>query len=212
MKLLLTSAGLSNETLRNEFIKIVGKYPKDISVAFIITASVPEESKEFIEEDLRNLRKTGVENIKEIDISKDRKTWCESIKNSDVIWIEGGNTFYLLYWIRKSGLDKEIPELLKNKVYIGVSAGSIAAGPDIFYADWSVGGGDINTINLTDFTALSLVPFGLFPHFEDSFKSDLERLSKDVNFDIYAIDNNTAVSVNGKEMRFIGEGKYYKLN
>lgn len=212
MKLLLTSMGLSNKTLRNEFIKLVEKEPKDIEVAYIMTASIPEPDKEYCRQDLENLRKTGVENINEIDISQNKETWEGTMKNSDVIFVEGGNTYFLLYWFKKSGLFNETEEILKDKIYVGVSAGSIVAGPDISFAGWQVGFWDRNIIELVDSSGLSLISFGLFPHFKKSWEADLKTLSKGVNFDMYAIDDNMAYLVNGNEAKFIGEGEYLKLN
>lgn len=38
------------------------------------------------------------------------------------MFLEGGNTYHLMEWLNKSGLAKLLPELLKDKVYVGVNA------------------------------------------------------------------------------------------
>lgn len=211
MKLLLTSAGLFNPTLRKTFIDLVSKKPSDINIAFIPTAANPEVDKWFIKEDLKNLKLTGVENITEVDISQieEKGKWVRVLKDTDVIWIDGGNTFYLLKWLRQSGLDKEIRGLLEDKVYVGVSAGSLVAGPNIEAAGWDLAG-DPNIVDLKDLTALKLVDFAVFPHFEKSQRERLEIYSREVSYPVYVLDNEMAVLVVGDKIDFVGEGEAFK--
>jgi len=84
----------------------------------------------------------------------------------DVLYVQGGNTFYLLDRMRRSGADGIIRKLVAahGTVYCGVSAGSIIAGPDIGVAGWSPDW-DCNEVGLTDPTGLHLVPFIVSPHY-----------------------------------------------
>ena len=56
-----------------------------------------------------------------------------SIKNSDIIWVVGGDTFYLWYHLKKNNIDKIICDRIKknNVLYIGCCAGAIIAGETI---------------------------------------------------------------------------------
>jgi peptidase E len=84
----------------------------------------------------------------------------------DVLYVQGGNTFYVLEQMRCSGADRIIRKLVTTHgtVYCGVSAGSIVAGPEIGVAAWSPDW-DRNEVGLTDLTGLHLVPFILSPHY-----------------------------------------------
>jgi len=120
MKLLLTSAGLTTDSLKFKFFELVGKAPKDISIVFIPTAANPETDKSYIQFDLDNIKKMGISKIEKVDIaSQPLSDIVSKIQASDATWIAGGNTFYLLDQLRKTGLDKLLQELIKDKVYVG---------------------------------------------------------------------------------------------
>lgn len=80
-----------------------------------------------------------------------------------LIYISGGNPFYLLYYLKQSGGDEVLRELYQQGVYlIGCSAGAVVLGPDIriiTYFDT-----ESNRMGLTDFAAVGLVPFSVLPH------------------------------------------------
>ena len=58
---------------------------------------------------------------------------AEKLAEFDGIIMEGGNTFYLLQQIQQSKSAKIIKKFIENgKCYIGSSAGSMVAGPDIY--------------------------------------------------------------------------------
>lgn len=212
MKLLLTSAGLSNETLRNTFLGLLKGKVHRSKVAFISTASNVEGDRSYVQEDIENLQRTGIREIDDIDISRlgDKDRWLEVLKRTNVVWVEGGNTFYLLKWFRESGLNKSIGDILKDKVYVGVSAGSVIAGPSIELAGWKPAG-DKNVANLKDLTGLNLVDFEIFPHFELSHKILLEKYTKYVGYPIYILDNSMAVLVEGDKISLVGEGQGFRI-
>ena len=55
-----------------------------------------------------------------------------NINDFDIIYMLGGNTFYLLDVIRKTNFDKQIIDFInKGKIYIGSSAGSEILGSSI---------------------------------------------------------------------------------
>ncbi len=101
---------------------------------FIITASeVKEKDLNWRDDDRKSLTKLG---YKLEDYSVTDKT-DDEIKNKlaevDGIIMEGGNTFYLLQQIQLSKSAVVFREFVENGgVYIGSSAGSIVAGPDIY--------------------------------------------------------------------------------
>jgi len=204
MKLLLTSTGLPNEIIRNKFLNLVCKDPKNIIVGFIPTAADPEEDKWFVDEALNQIKEMGM-HIRIVDLKgKNEESLKEKLENCDVIYVNGGNTFYLLDWVRKSGFDKVIRPLLEEgKVYIGGSAGGLIAGPSIDVASWK--GGDINEIGLIDFTGLNLVPFTIYPHYTMENATLLEEMTKKVDYKILPITNEQAVLINGDNVEIIRE-------
>lgn len=204
-KLFLTSARLPKET-RDYFLKLLGKDPKETTVAFIPTAADPEDDKWFVQAAIEEIAEIGMK-VLEIDLKKENKISLDNkLSKCDVIYVNGGNTFYLLDWTRKSGFDEVIKRLInKGKIYVGVSAGSIIAGPNIEIAGW--GDGDKNSINLADLTGLNLVDFAISPHFIESDRGLLEKMSKKVNYEILALTNSQAVLVDGKISKVVGLGK-----
>lgn len=212
MKLLLTSAGLSNKTLRNTFLGLLRGKVHRSKLAFISTAANVEKDRGYVQEDIENLQKTGIREIDDIDISKleDRNEWLKVLQEADIVWVEGGNTFYLLKQFKESGLNRSIKNTLKDKLYVGVSAGSIIAGPNIELAGWKPAG-DKNVVHLKDLTGLNLVNFGVFPHFEQPHMPLLQEYAKDVRYPIFIIDNQMAVLVEEGNTRLIGEGVGFKI-
>ncbi len=205
-RMLLTSAGLSNTALKKEFFKLTGKDGSAVSVACIITAAEEIYDPPRVKALRDCFRKDGIGRVSVVDLRDPIGKWLGILKNADVIWVAGGNTYYLLYWTKKSGLDRCFHDLLENKVYVGVSAGSILAGPDIASAGWDVGVKDVNHTALTDFTGLHLVGFSVFPHYENGQQKDLQRYCRSVNYPMVAIGNGCAVEVNRGKARIFGDG------
>lgn len=205
MKLLLTSNGLTTDILRNKFLELVNKKAKDIQIAYIYTSSNVEEDKSYVEENKEDLRKMGIQNITAIDISLPKEEWWNSFIKTDVIWFEGGNTFYLLNQVRKSGLDKDLKDIIKDKLYVGVSAGSIIATPTIAVA--AVEPPDINVVGLQDLTGLNWVPFEISPHTNSSVSlENIEKYAASTKNKVYAYDDTLALLVQNETVSIIGDG------
>src|SRR3989344_5851693 len=166
MKLLLTSGGITNASIASALFDLVGKKPEDTSLVFIPTASnVEKGDKSWFINDLLNLKKQNFKSIAITDISAvNEKIWRSQLEEADVLVFVGGNTYHLMDWINKSGLVSLLPELLKNKVYVGSSAGSMVTGKDLkanltmwFYEEVSN-----RTKNMR---CLDFVDFYFLPHF-----------------------------------------------
>ena len=132
MKLLLTSAGLTNSSIGNALKELVSKNPSDSLVAYVPTASNAEPgNKDWVIKDFINLYRFGFNNIDIVDPTAAGIDWKKRMEPADIIYLSGGNTFHLLDQFRKTGLDKWLNEKLADKVYVGVSASTIIAGPTI---------------------------------------------------------------------------------
>ncbi len=219
IKLLLTSAGFRKDNqsewrkeIVDGFNKLLGKDPKGLKCAFIPTAADPEEDKWFV--GVARDEIVGLEmELVEVDLKNpDKSAIKEKIEQSDVIYVNGGNTFYLLDWVRKSGFADYLKGLLEQgKVYFGVSAGSVIVGPSINISGWGPTG-DHNTINLIDTTGLNFVPFAISPHFTEAERSVLEEKLGEVSYPIVALTDEQAMLINGETQELIGEGAKINLH
>lgn len=100
-------------------------------IAFFDTASLVEDYTEFKDEALDILSNLKA-SVTLIDLTND--SFKKDVQDADVIFVAGGNTFYLIQELRRSGADQLILEhISRGKLYIGESAGSIIMGPDIDY-------------------------------------------------------------------------------
>jgi len=124
MKLFLTSAGLVPE-ITPDFVKLLGRETSDARLVFIPTAADPEPDKDFVNKDKIRLAELDFR-IYPIDLKgQSYDSLTHIFKNADMVFVEGGNTFYLLDWVNKCGFAQALREFLeRGGVYTGVSAGS----------------------------------------------------------------------------------------
>ena len=207
MKLLLTSAGWwKNPEIGEEFLKLVKKSPSEIKIFLVITPVKYLKRNKYILRQLRQFKgiKIPEQNITFFQLN--RKIKKDDLKNIDVIFIFGGNTFDYLDRIRKTGLDKEIKSFVKKGgVYLGLSAGSYVACPTIEAATWKKA--DSNEKGLKNLKGLNLVPFLITAHFENKYRKIVEQAAKKTRYSIIALTDKQAVLVKGKQAKIIGIGK-----
>lgn len=217
MKLLLTSGGLTNQTIVKALDELAGKSLDQLKVAFIPTASnIEEGDKWWLIDDLRRLSFLKFKQIDIVDISAlPKEIWQKRLEEADVLFVSGGNTYHLMYWFNKSGLSKILPKLLKNIIYIGVSAGTVVATPSIVNADFEAE--PLKEIHEEIFNdGLSLVNFMIEPHInsqyfpDQNFKS-LAKRSKKYNYSIYGIDDDTAIKIDGDNVEVVSQGVWKKF-
>ena len=156
----LTSCGIINDNLKNEFYKKINKDIEEVKVLYITTAVDGEldDDKSWMDEEFQTILDLGIlkDNIIEYKIGNP-----VNINDFDVMYMLGGNTFYLLDIIRKNNFDIDIKKFINSdKIYVGSSAGSIILGNSIDVAL----GYDDNNVNITDFTGLKIVDGLIIPH------------------------------------------------
>jgi dipeptidase E len=129
MKLLLTSSGITNDSIRQALVDLLGKPFNETKALCIPTAiyAVPD-SLNYSWQMLRALE-LGWQDYGVLELtalpSLLEEHWLPAVEAADVIIVGGGITAYLSYWLHESGLAQKLPELLKTKVYVGASAGSM---------------------------------------------------------------------------------------
>ena len=182
MKLLLTSAGITNKSIANALFDLVGKKPEETSLVFVPTASnVEVGDKEWLIDDLINLKKLNFKSIDIADISAvSKEIWLSKIENADVLFFEGGNEYHLMGWIIKSGLKEMLPELLKTRVYVGSSAGSMVLSKDLALEIY----GNLYEEDLSiakNMDGLNFVDFYFMPHLDSPYFPKIrEKLIREV--------------------------------
>lgn len=218
MKLLLTSSGNTNKSIERALSELLEKPFNKAHITFIPTAAnVEKGDKTWLVDDMNNFRKLNFASFDIIDISAVSKNiWLSSFEKADVLVFGGGNVYHLLTWMKKSGLAKLLPKLLKNKVYVGISAGSMITARNI-----SLTSSDIlyyeDTGKIKNTKGLGLVGFEIRPHLNSKWFPKvrlpfLEKLSKEIPNTFYAIDDNTAVKVVDDVVSIISEGEWKKFN
>ncbi|MCR4264268.1 MAG: Type 1 glutamine amidotransferase-like domain-containing protein [Candidatus Roizmanbacteria bacterium] len=218
MKLLLTSGGLTNKSIISALKELTGSPFNTLNLAFIPTASNMESGdKWWLLDDLETVRKLKFKSMDLVDISAlPEKIWKKRLKEADVLLFEGGNTFHLNYWVHHSGLDKILPGLLKTRVYVGISAGTIIMTPSLILSSSEkeplreIGEEVIEK-------GLGLVDFLIEPHVNNSYFPEntfdnLEKQAEKLPYRVYALDDRSAVKVVDGNVEVISEGKWKKFN
>ena len=173
------------------------------TVTFIPTASVVEKVNFFVNSGRKTLEKMGMI-VDELEVSTAaREDIAGKLAKNDCIYITGGNTFFLLQELKRSGADKIIVEQVNaGKLYIGESAGAMAAAPNIEYA--SAMDSVKKAPELSDFEGLKLTGFHTVPHHTNApFKKAVEKIMMQYgsSLTLYPISNREAVLVDGDEIK-----------
>jgi len=202
-KLFLTSAGFLNKEISDLFLKEADKELSELRI-FMVTSARTKEEEYYIEESKQELIDLGIKNI--FTFNLDRKILFDEVKDTNVIYVCGGNTFYIMKQFRKTGLDKIVIKLVnQGKIYVGVSAGSVIAGPDIEIAGWGIDG-DKNDIDLKDLTGFNFTNIAVFPHFEkDKHKQEVEEFRKKVDYPVIELTDNQAIFIKEEDCKIVGK-------
>lgn len=218
MKLLLTSAGLTNKSITHALFELVGKKPEDTSIVFIPTASnVEKGDKEWLIDDLVNLKNQHFKSIEIADISAvGEKVWRPKLEEADILFFEGGNTYHLMEWIRRSGLIRLLPDLLQTRVYVGVSAGSMITNKDLLLKTSQIIY-DEDFDKTENVKGLHYVNFYFLPHLNSEFfpklrKKNIEAAIQGISEKVYAMDDASALTVVDGKVEIVSEGEHLEFN
>ncbi len=181
---------------------MVNKPASEIKIIFVPTASRTAGELKYIEKSKKELIGLGIkqDNIKILNL--DRNVSYSDVAGFDVIYVCGGNTFYLLHKARESGFDKTIVRFVENGgIYVGVSAGSNLAGPNIEIASL----GDENDVGLKDFTGLNLIDAAICPHSDKKDKKKIDAFKRKARYKIIPLTDKQALLVLGDDAKIIGD-------
>lgn len=186
----LTSCGIINDNIKNEFYNKINKDIEDVKVLYITTASDGEndDDKSWMDEEFKTILNLGIlkENITEYKIGN-----TINIRDFDIMYMMGGNTFYLLDIIRKTNFANDIRKFINSgKIYVGSSAGSEILGNSIDVAL----GYDDNNVNMIDFTGLKIVNGLIIPHCNRK-KEFIDKLKKETREELYLLYDGDGIII-----------------
>jgi len=222
MKLLLTSGGVSNDSIRGSLMRMLGKPISESSALFIPTAQwgQPACSPESVwmstagrwpgDSDLTQLgwKSVGVLELTALPtIGQER--WEPWVRNADVLLVDGGEAVYLAHWMRESGLAALLPSL-EETTWVGVSAGSMVMTPRIGaeFVDWKPGGSD-ETLGIVDF---SIFPHLDYPGWDENTRDAAHRWAASISTVAYAIDDQSAITVVDGVVDVVSEGEWERFD
>lgn len=175
------------------------------TVTYIPTAGIVEEIDGMIENETNTLQSLGLK-VDVLDVSSaSYESIVSALTKNDIIFVGGGNTFYLLQELRRSGADKIVAqEVNKGKLYIGESAGAVIACPDIGHCS----GMDSpeKAPDLTDYTGLGLVDFYIVPHIgNEEMGEAAKKAVEEYNsrLDLKIITDRQVIQVDGENNRIL---------
>ena len=218
-KLLLTSDGVTNATIRTALVDLLGKPIEECNALCIPTAMYGHpwvgpgvKAWKFIAGQSENpMVALGWKSVGVLELtalpSLPRERWEPTVREADVLLAAGGDAVYLSHWMTQSGLAELMPSLT-DTVWVGMSGGSMALTPRI--GEWFVGWRASET---ADDAALGLVDFSIFPHLDNpglptNTMENATKWAAMLDNSAYAIDADTAIVVSDGNVNVVSEGHW----
>ena len=220
--MLLTSAGLRNDLLTSALADLAGQRFAATRVVFIPTASVAASGDHgWLVEDLSLLHSLRWRELDVLELNGlPVQMVVDRLRHADVIYASGGNQYHLASSIIANGLTAELADLLESKVWVGSSGGSMIFSRNLSERTGEAFGEteDLRILGQTPARA----PIGLFdwylkPHLNPSglrgrTPAWFSRAAAKLDFPVYALDDDSAVRVRGREIDVVSGGKWLLLN
>ncbi len=218
MRLLLTSGGVTNPSIRDALVRLLGKPIADSSALCIPTAMYGHpwvgpgvKAWQFISGHSENpmvdlgWRSVGVLELTALP-SIDEERWVPLVRETDVLLAAGGDVLYLAHWMRQSGLADLLPSLSRT-VWVGLSAGSMVMTPEVGkdFMQWRPPTGDESTLGVVDFSICPhLAPDGM----PGNSMAEAEQWAAGLSGQAYAMDDQTAITVLDGAVELVSEGHW----
>ncbi len=221
MKLLLTSGGVTNSSIRGALVDLLGKPIAESTALCIPTAMYGHpwvgsgvRAWEFIsgrsDKPMVGLgwKSVGVLELTALP-SIDEELWVPLVRETDVLLAAGGDVLYLCHWMRQSGLADLLPSL--SSTWVGLSAGSMVMTPEVGedFIQWRPPSGDVSTLGVVDFSICPhLAPDGM----PGNSMAEAERWAAGISGPAYAMDDQTAITVVDGAVEVVSEGNWKLLS
>ncbi|WP_323095429.1 Type 1 glutamine amidotransferase-like domain-containing protein [Intrasporangium sp. YIM S08009] len=220
MKLLLSSGGITNPSIQDALVAMLGKPIAECTALCIPTANYghpmvsPENTWRFISgRSPSPMTDLGWKSVGVLELTAlptmDADRWVPWVRDADVFLVDGGDALYLAHWMRESGLADLLPSL--DGVWVGVSAGSMVMTPRIGadFAHWQPPGGGDRTLGVVDF---SIFPHVDHPSMPDNTMDEAVRWAAGLGVPAYAMDDSTAITVVDGVVEVVSEGTWKRLD
>jgi len=238
MKLLLTSNGITNPSIQNALISLLGKPIEESSALFVPTGIYPFPGgpqiawKAISGEFSSGMCKLGWKSLGLLELTMltaiQKEIWVKAIEETDVLLVWGGDPLFLSYWLKETGL-AEVLKSMDRLVYVGVSAGSISASklfgesygnmPNTIAHPLLSHAIQFDTFESTFATAegAGFVDFAIIPHYNnpnhrDACGENAATWASNLQSPVYAIDDQTAIKVLGQTIEVVSEGEWKLFN
>lgn len=217
MKLLLTSGGITNPSISRALVDMLGRPIAESTALCIPTAQWGYPGRKPVSApDLLHGRawggmsSLGWKSLGVLELTAlptiGAEHWVPWVREADVLLVAGGEATYLSHWVRESGLADLLPSLV-DTVWVGVSAGSMVMTPRI-------GPAFVGWPSAPDDRTLGVVDFSIFPHldvFPENTLAEAERWAAGIGGPAYALDDQSAVAVDGGTVEVVSEGRWTLL-
>ena len=205
-KLILTSSGFLIPSVRSIILEHLPSQ-RPLKVAYISTASKVVKDDTYARRDVEIMNELGFD-VTEIDLAEVEAAYLrDTLPQHDVLYVQGGNGFYLLHHVRRSGFMEIAKPLVENGslIYVGKSAGTYLACPTIEMHTWS--DKDWRHFGVEDYTAMNLVPFLVKAHYSPDKEPETLKGMEKCSYPLWAITDEQVILVQDDQTKFLGKGK-----
>lgn len=221
MKLLLTAGGVTNPSIREALVELLGKPVEESTALCIPTAmyahpwvGMGEKPWRFVAGREQNpMVSLGWASVGLLELtalpSLPPERWVPAVREVDALLVAGGDVLYLCHWLRESGFVDLFDEL-EDTVWVGLSSGSMVMTPEVGedFIQWRPPSGDTST--------LGLVGFSICPHLAADGEpgnslAEARSWAASISTPAYAMDDDTAIVVADGEVRWVSEGTWLAL-
>jgi dipeptidase E len=226
MRLLLTSAGVRNPTIRAALLELLDTSIEDCTAVCVPTAMYGhpmagpgENAWEFVAgRSAQPMVELGWKSVSLLELtalpSIAEERWVPLVEQADVLLVSGGDAVYLAHWMRECGLAEMLPALT-DTLWFGMSAGSMVMTPRIGreFVGWRAP----ESTDVESDSTLGVVDFSIFPHLDhpdipSNTMEAAERWAGRLGNPAYAIDDDTAITVVDGTVDVVSEGNWRRFD
>jgi dipeptidase E len=219
MKFLLTSSGISNASIKNTLVDLLGKPIAECTALIIPTSAYyflpggADIAYRLISGTAKSpLAELGWKSLGVLELtalpSVQADQWVPRVRATDALLVGGGDPQYLCHWMRESGFADLLDTLSDEAVYVGVSGGSMAV-TSSFGENYN----DRVVASTGSETPLGLIGIAMGVHMDhadmpDNSRDEVARWAAGIPVPTYGIDDQTAIKVVDGTIEIISEGHW----
>lgn len=209
--LVLYSGGQTrrNERLHRELVHLA-RQKTDAPIRFTYIPFCADGSQTYFMRSVRRYSRFGIGEFCCLQADeKPTSAQAREALRAHIVYLAGGNTFYFLKALKKSGLIHFLQDFAaRGGILAGLSAGAHILTPHIGLAGVKGLDPDENEVGLRDLKALGLAPFEVMPHFADEGRrlQTLRAYSGGSKLPVFGIPDGSGIVVQNGIVRPIGPG------